>query len=420
MASSFCPKCGTPRVGALRFCPSCKLDLNEIDRAAGADSTTQAPESNAPAPPPSYSEKYAGTQWAATPLATASVEPGSRRSPGGMIAIVGLVGVAVVAGLVVVFAAGGFGRSPAAPAATTAVTTATASPTKEKPTASPTTDPMDAAASRFRVIEDAYLKAYNERHDTLPATGYFASYAQARSYYRAEVRNLQRFGTHVREITFPAVVMPDVTVLLQRISEEATLMEELAATAGETAGWKINEKIMTARTVMNAARVVVGGNLGLAYAPTPRPTARPTARPTPRPTPKPATASGTTAADYRRSVSQTYEVDLAKAVAGLRSVSSCTTEEECYYAGQEQRTYIRLATGVLKAHLADMKANPCRELLPGRLHEGPEPREVVARVPPDLEREQPGEHAVLHADARHLCVRDERLPLGVQRLLPRL
>jgi hypothetical protein len=64
-------------------------------------------------------------------------------------------------------------------------------------------------------------------------------------------------------------------------------MEELGATAGETAGWKINEKIMTARTDMNAARVVVGEDLGLTYAPTPKPTARPTPRPTPKATPKP-------------------------------------------------------------------------------------------------------------------------------------
>ena len=287
MASSFCPKCGTPRVGAFQFCRSCKFDFDEIDRAAGAGAAPPTPESGSSATPQSYSDKYAGTPWAVAPLPTATVEPGEPHSPRGMIAIVGLAGIAVVAGLVVVLAAGGLGRSPATPTATTPTVSSATEEPPASPVASPTTAPMEAAATRFRVIEDAYLKAYNNRHDTLPATGYFASYAQARSYYRAEVRNLRRFGTNVGKIAFPAVVMPDVTVLLQRISEEATLMEELAATADETAGWKINEKIMTARTAMNAARVVVGEDLGLTYAPTPKPTARPTPRPTPKATPKP-------------------------------------------------------------------------------------------------------------------------------------
>jgi len=197
--------------------------------------------------------------------------------------VVGLGGIVVVAGLIVNLAAGGLGGSPAAPASPPpAVSSAT-----ESPTAAPTADLMAAAASRFREIETAYVEAYTARHDKLPATGYFASYAQARSYYRAEVRNLQRFGTKVGEVTFPTEVIPDVRVLLQRISEEATLMDKLAVAEDETAGWKVNEKIMTARTAMNAARVVVGEDLGLTYAPTPKPTARPTPRPTPKATPKP-------------------------------------------------------------------------------------------------------------------------------------
>jgi len=280
LPSSFCPSCGTPRVGALRFCPSCKFDFDEIDRTTGAVAAPQqTPESGSSATPQSYSEKYAGTPWAVAPLPTATVEPGEPHSPRGRSAIFGLAGIAVVAGLVVVLAAGGLGKSPAAPAATTS----TVSPATEQPTASPNTDPMDAAASRFRTIENAYLTAYKTLHDTLPTTGVFASYAQARSYYRTEVKNLERFGSNVREMTFPASVMPDVNVLLERISELAGLMTKLAATKDETAGWKVNEKIMTARTAMHAARLVVGEDLGLAEAPTPtpKPTSNPVAGKTP-------------------------------------------------------------------------------------------------------------------------------------------
>jgi hypothetical protein len=40
MAFSFCPRCGTPRLGAFRFCRTCELDF---------DALTSAP---APEPPP--------------------------------------------------------------------------------------------------------------------------------------------------------------------------------------------------------------------------------------------------------------------------------------------------------------------------------------------------------------------------------
>jgi hypothetical protein len=284
MASSFCPKCGTPRVGAFQFCRSCKFDFDEIDRAAGAVAAPQqTPESGSSATPQSYSEKYAGTPWAVAPLPTATVEPGEPHSPRGMIAIVGLAGIAIVTGLVVVLAAGGLGNSSGTPAATSrAVSPATEAPIAS-PTTSPTADPMAAVAAQFGVIEEAYLTAYDELHDTLPTSGTFASYAQARTYYRTEVKNLERFGSNVGEMAFPVEVMPDVNVLVKRIAELASLMTKLAATKDETAGWKINEKIMTARTAMHAARVAVGEDLGLAEAPTPtpKPTSNPVAGKTP-------------------------------------------------------------------------------------------------------------------------------------------
>jgi hypothetical protein len=80
MGSSLCPKCGTPRVGAFRFCRSCTLDFDDIDRAAGATPAPQAPESGSPATRQSYSEKYARTQWAATP-AIPSASAGQGRWP---------------------------------------------------------------------------------------------------------------------------------------------------------------------------------------------------------------------------------------------------------------------------------------------------------------------------------------------------
>ena len=178
----------------------------------------------------------------------------------------------------------------------------------------------------------------------LPATGYFASYAQARSYYRAEVRNLQRFGTHVREITFPTDVMPDVTVLLQCISEEATLMKELAATAGETAGWKVNEKIMAARTAMNAARVVVGEDLGLTYAPTP----------TPKPTPNPL-AGKTPFLDYLQRQVERSSHEISDIVSDLTRDSEYGDEAQFRSDGARLEKRVNTEIAWMKAH----RPQPC-------------------------------------------------------------
>ncbi len=89
-------------------------------------------------------------------------------------------------------------------------------------------------------------------------------------------------------MTFPTDVDPDAQTLLERIASLATLMDKLAATKKEAAGWEINKKILKARTAMHVARVVVGERLGLTYAPTPKPAMNATPKPTPRPTLKPA------------------------------------------------------------------------------------------------------------------------------------
>ena len=66
-------------------------------------------------------------------------------------------------------------------------------------------------------------------------------------------------------MTFPADVMPDVRVLLRRISDLVILMEDLAGRGGVAYGWTLNEQILKAYNVFTAARVVVGKDLGLTY-----------------------------------------------------------------------------------------------------------------------------------------------------------
>jgi hypothetical protein len=118
------------------------------------------------------------------------------------------------------------------------------------------------------VIESAYLKALKAHGTkTFGTSQHFSSYAQARSYYRAEARNLQRFDSKVRTMTFPADVMPDVRVLLRRTSELVILMEDLAGRDSASYGWQLNQQILKAYNVMDAARVVVGKDLGLTYGP---------------------------------------------------------------------------------------------------------------------------------------------------------
>ena len=282
MASSFCPKCGTPRVGAFQFCRSCKFDFDDIDRAAGAGSAPPPPESSLP-PQQSYSEKYAGTPWVVTPVTpSTSAEQDDRRSPRGVIAILGIVSVGAVLGLVLILATGGLGLSPAAPAATTSGMTSATEQPRASPTAAPATPALpatplptsrpsptpsrDAAATRYMVIENAYIDALNAHQARTHGTSqHFSSYAQARSYYRSEVRNLQRFETKLRAMTFPADIMPGVRVLLRRISELEILMEDLAGRESASYGWKLNEQILKAYSVMDAARIVVGKDLGLTY-----------------------------------------------------------------------------------------------------------------------------------------------------------
>jgi hypothetical protein len=118
------------------------------------------------------------------------------------------------------------------------------------------------------VIDTAYVEALRaHQKKTFGTSERFASYPQARSFYRAEARNLQRFEAKIRAVTFPADVMPDVRVLLRRISELDVLMGDLAGRASASYGWQLNEQILKLYNVLDAARVVVGKDLGLTYGP---------------------------------------------------------------------------------------------------------------------------------------------------------
>ena len=190
-----------------------------------------------------------------------------------------LTALMVVAGLLVAACANTAAPTPqivyvtpqptvAASPTATPVPPATPSPAPSpSPSPSPIPTPSrEAAAARFAVIDRAYIEAYTARQKkTFGNSEHFASYTQARSYYRAEARNLERFETKLRAMVFPADVMPDVRVLLRRISEELILMGDIAGRTDEVYGWTLNERILKADSLTDAARTVVGKDLGLTY-----------------------------------------------------------------------------------------------------------------------------------------------------------
>jgi hypothetical protein len=112
----FCPRCGTPRVGAFRFCTKCQYDFDAPPEAQAE------PLAMAPVPPPpaqatpaaSFSEQYAGTPYGRpfdqTPSALApvsSVSDAPKRRNWLILGVIGVIGVLVVAAAIgVVIAAG--------------------------------------------------------------------------------------------------------------------------------------------------------------------------------------------------------------------------------------------------------------------------------------------------------------------------
>ena len=102
MGSAFCPRCGTPRVGAFRFCRSCQFDFDDIAHGAGVPGTAPAsPTLQTPAPtwpPPPISGNAPVPSWPPPPVGeNAPGGPPRTASPaGGLIGRAALV-VALVA-----------------------------------------------------------------------------------------------------------------------------------------------------------------------------------------------------------------------------------------------------------------------------------------------------------------------------------
>jgi len=74
--TDFCPNCGTPRVGAFRFCRSCQLDFDAVTDAAPAAGPAIAP----PASPVAMAAPPFAASAAAPPLSPPSVSETSQGS----------------------------------------------------------------------------------------------------------------------------------------------------------------------------------------------------------------------------------------------------------------------------------------------------------------------------------------------------
>jgi hypothetical protein len=91
MPGEFCPRCGTPRVGAFRFCRSCQFDFETLPLTAPpsvasgptasppSDTTSPAPGLGSPGAPMSFSERYR-TAELVTPSDASSATANRRRS----------------------------------------------------------------------------------------------------------------------------------------------------------------------------------------------------------------------------------------------------------------------------------------------------------------------------------------------------
>lgn len=176
------------------------------------------------------------------------------------------------------------------PAATNAASTPNASaPEKATPSPKPvpTQDGGETAADAFIAIDSAYVKTYTALSSKVPASWTFV---EAQSYYRGLTGVVKAFKDGLSPMTFPSGVMPGVRTLRKRVSDFVSLMDNLAATRDEDAGWLIVDRIQTADTATDAAREVVAESLGFSYdvaevpAATSRPPGPPRAIATPEPT----------------------------------------------------------------------------------------------------------------------------------------
>src|SRR4029079_41334 len=67
MATAFCPRCGTPRTGALRFCRSCAHDFDALPASPSSQGEASGPPSGSKTTPTAQNQAatFGGIAWIA-------------------------------------------------------------------------------------------------------------------------------------------------------------------------------------------------------------------------------------------------------------------------------------------------------------------------------------------------------------------
>jgi uncharacterized Zn finger protein (UPF0148 family) len=71
---AFCPKCGVERIGELRFCADCGMDLDKVAIEAGSNSDALSPEAKPVRPDGSQPSPKVAARRAAAARVSASLE----------------------------------------------------------------------------------------------------------------------------------------------------------------------------------------------------------------------------------------------------------------------------------------------------------------------------------------------------------
>ena len=238
MTTAFCPNCGTPRVGAFRFCRSCQLDFDAPTgsaRAAGPPVAPPASSAAVAAPPgapsstaalpsqPSGSETYPGSESATgtTSKATGTSAALARvRSAGLGIGILVAFGVLAV----VVLLTGGVTSGP---------------------------DRADFAS------------AANDFRTTFTAPSTATTFEDRKAYWAAVAAASDRFATRLRVMSFPYPTTTDVAKLTAALA----ILEERATAASRltSVGALLAVESITTQATTNASdlETLVANDLGL-------------------------------------------------------------------------------------------------------------------------------------------------------------
>jgi hypothetical protein len=238
VTTAFCPNCGTPRVGAFRFCRSCQLDFDALNGTA--------PASGPPVPPPASPVAEAAPQVATAPPSASSVietHPGSEGATGtpsqatgtsagrSGIRSAGLgIGILVVFGVlaVVVLLTGGVTSGP---------------------------DRADFAT------------AANDFRATISAPSAATTLEDRKAYWAAVAKASDRFATKLRAMSFPYPTTTDVaklTAALVMLEERATVASRLTSVGALLA---VESTTTQATTNASDLEALVANDLGLASTP---------------------------------------------------------------------------------------------------------------------------------------------------------